>query len=341
MTDLIRLGANENLLGPSPMAIEAIQNAVFEGHLYPGDHDLMLMEKLSAKIGRGLVKEQFVLGNGSGDVLRMIIQTYVLPDNEVILPIPTFVSYKRLVGVHRGQIVPIPLVDYQIDLQGMLNAITPNTTLMIICNPNNPTGQIITHDELKTFIEQVPDHVIVIVDEAYVDFVEDPRFPRITELIGAGHKIICTRTFSKVYGLASLRVGFGFGHHSSVEKVRNTRHRSDTGRIGYLGAAAALLDEAHVVNTIELVRNGRNYLYQELDKLGLSYLKSEGFYILLKDLPLDAQYMVDEVLKHGVVIRHTDIFDMPNYVRISIGREKDNAQAINALRTVLVENGVV
>ena len=332
---LVRLGSNENLLGPSPLALEAIRELSAEAHFYPVDDDLMLMEKLAAAIGGGLSVDQFVIGNGSSDVLRMIVQTYVLPENEVLFPLPTFAIYKRLTTVHRGKVVTVPLKEYQIDLEALLNAINDNTALIVLCNPNNPTGYIIKHDELALFLEKVPKHVLVVLDEAYYHFVDDPDFPRVTELIAAGHNLITTRTFSKVYGLASLRIGYGFGKKELVEKVKNSRHVSETGMYAYRAAAAALTDEVHIVNTIEMVKNGRNYLYKELSKLGLEYLESQAFYVLLKNLPVEAEYLVAEARKHNVIIRHTDIFDMPGYVRISVGRPEDNRQAIEVLRKIL------
>lgn len=335
MTELIRLGSNENLLGPSPLALEAIQKAAAESHLYPTDHAVVLTEKLVARIGNGITADQIVLGNGSGDVLRMITHAYVLPNDEVIVPVPTFISYERQTEIHRGRVIGVPLKAYQIDLQGILDAVTPRTRLIFLCNPNNPTGQIITHDDLASFVAQVPSHVVVVVDEAYIDFVDAPDFPNVMELINAGHNMIATRTFSKVYGLASLRVGYGFGKQELVAHVRARWHPMGTGRMAYAGAAAALADEAHIVNTIELVKNGRKFFYQALDKLGVSYLQSQGFYVLLRDLPLDAQHIVDEAHKQGVILRHTDVFNMPNYVRISIGRPEDNQRAIEVLANIL------
>ena len=337
MSELVQLGANENLLGPSPMAVEAIKNTTLEANLYPTDHDQMLVEKLIARIDPHLAVDNFVLGHGSGDVLRAIAQTYILPESEVVVPMPTFAAYKRLTKLHRGQLVPVPLNNYQVDLTAVLSAITLQTALIFICNPNNPTGQIITHEQMAAFLPKVPEHVVVVVDEAYIDFVDDPAFPRMTEFVAAGYNLIVTRTFSKVYGLASLRIGYGFGSLPAIMPVQNGRNKFEIGRLAYAGAAAALNDEEHVVNTIEMVRQGREYFYKELSRLGISYIPSQGFFLLIKDLPVAAPQMVEAVLAKGVIIRHMDIFDMPDYIRISIGRPEDNAKAIEALAQVLQE----
>ena len=337
MSELIRLNANENMLGPSPLAVAAIKNASLEANLYPTDQDQLLIEKLIARIDPRLTTDNFVLGHGSGDVLRAIAQTYILPEMEVVVPTPTFAAYKRMTQLHRGRLVPVPLQNYQIDLTAVLAAITPQTALIFLCNPNNPTGQIISHKDMAAFLSQVPEHVVVVVDEAYHDFVDDPTFPRMTEFIAAGHNLIVARTFSKVYGLASLRLGYGFGSLPAITPVRNGRNKFEIGRMAYAGAAAALSDEEHVVNTIEMVQAGREYFYEELDKLGISYLRSQGLFLVIKDLPIPPPQLVEAVLAKGVIIRHMDVFDMPDTVRISIGRPQDNAQAIAALAQVLQE----
>lgn len=337
MSELVRLNANENMLGPSPLAMAAVQKATLEANLYPTDQDQLLLERLIARIDPRLTVDNFVLGHGSGDVLRAIAQTYILPGMEVVVPTPTFAAYKRLTQLHRGQLVPVPLKEYQIDLTAVLAAITPQTALIFICNPNNPTGQIITHEAMAAFLSQLPQHVTVVVDEAYLDFVDDPAFPRMTDFIAAGHNLIVARTFSKVYGLASLRLGYGFGDLPAITPVRDGRSKFEIGRLAYAGAAAALNDEEHVVNTIEMVHAGREYFYRELAQLGISYLPSQGIFLLIKDLPMPAPQLVEAVLAKGVIIRHMDIFDMPGYIRISIGRPDDNARAIAALAQVLQE----
>lgn len=332
---LVRLNSNENLLGPSPMALETMQQLATTLNTYSTVEDTELAEKLAAQIGGGLSRDHFLIGNGSADVIRMIVQTYVLPDDEVLFPLPTFAIYKRLTNVHHGVIVNVPLKDHHIDLAALREAVTEKTKIIFLCNPNNPTGKIIKHDALEQFLVTLPDHVLVVIDEAYQDFVEDPEFPRTIELINKGFNIIATRTFSKVYGLASLRVGYGFGKLPVVEKVRNTRHVSETGYFAYQAAMAALRDEAHVVNSVDVAINGRNYLYQELDKLGISYLKSEALFVLLIDLPVAPDYLVAEARKHNLIIRHTDVFDMPEAVRISIGRQEDMEYAVEVLKKIL------
>ncbi|MEM9775036.1 MAG: histidinol-phosphate transaminase [Chloroflexota bacterium] len=335
MNELVRLGSNENLLGPSPVALEEINKICQNLHIYSVDEDLHLMHALAEHLGNGMSAEQFVVGNGGGDVLRMITQTYVLPGDEVIMPDPTFAAYQRLTGVHRGNLIRVPLVNYQIDVDGIIAAVTPRTKLIFICNPNNPTGQMMTHDQMRSFLSRLPDHVLVVVDEAYAHFATDPEFPNMVELVQANSNVIVMHTFSKLYGLASLRVGYGYGAERWVEPVRKTRHPSDSGRIGYMGAAAALKDTEHAQKTLEMVINGRQQLYEGLDKLGIEYLESQAFFVQTKNLPIPAQELVEAAAAEGVILRHTDVFNMPEHVRISVGRPEDNARALDVLSQIL------
>ena len=338
MTEPLRLHANENLLGPSPMAVAAMQEACLNANFYPQNHEAILLEKLAAHIGHGIRPEQFVLGNGSADVLRMLVQHHGLPDAEIVVPRPTFVAYKRLTRVHRANLVEVPLIDYQIDFDGLINAITDKTTLLFLCNPNNPTGLYVNHQEMADFLARVPEHVCVVVDEAYHDFVDVNDFPRMMEFVNAGYNVIVARTFSKVYGLASMRVGYGYGPEHVIAPIRDTRVRSEMGIMAYAGAAAALADEAHIVNSIEMVQEGREFYYKEFDRLGLKYLRSQAFFITVEDPPVPAQQIVDEALKQGVLLRHADVFDMPGYLRVSIGRPEDNKRVIEVLENIF-QNG--
>ena len=341
-TEPARLGSNENLLGPSPMALKAIQETVSNAHIYATVEDKKLQEKLVARVGRGLTADQLVLGNGSGDVLRGIIQAHILPGDEIVIPTATFAIYKRAGSEHRANVIEIPLADdYQIDYDGLLAAVTPKTKLIFLCNPNNPTGLITTHTQMRSFLERCPNYVTVVVDEAYIDFADDPNFPDMMEFINEGFPVIVTRTFSKLYGLASLKAGYGFGNTERMAPVRERRHVHQSGLMMYAGASAALDDEEHVVNTLDMAQEGRAFIYKELDRLGLSYLPTQALFVLLTDVPLDAQLIVDEALEDNVILRHTHVFGMPGYVRFSIGRQQDNERGIAALERILKKHGVL
>ncbi len=335
-----RLGSNENLLGPSPKALEAVQDWVQRMHIYPVTEDQTLTEKLVAHIGQGITADQIVLGNGSGDVLGVIMQAYLERDDEFVMATATFPLYKRVGTDYRAKMVEVPLrPDYQIDFDGLIDAITPKTKLLFLCNPNNPTGVIINKAEMQAMLDRVPKHVTIVVDEAYVDFADDPDYPDMMPFINAGYPVIVTRTFSKLYGLASLKAGFGFGSLERMAPVKAIRQVYESGLMMYHGAAAALGDEAHVVDTIEMAKEGRAYLYKEFERLGLSYVPTQALFVCLKDLPIPAETIVAEAREDNVIVRDTTVFGLPNHVRVSIGRIEDLERGIASIERILRKYG--
>ena len=332
-----RLGSNENLLGPSPKALKAIEAWNKRMHIYPVTEDVGLTAKLVAHIGQGLTADQVVLGNGSGDVLGVIMQAYLERGDEVVMATATFALYRRVAASYRATVIEIPnRDDFQIDFDGMVEAITKKTKLIFLCNPNNPTGMIINRAEMQQLLDRIPKHVTVIVDEAYVDFADDPEYPNMMDFINAGYPIIVTRTFSKLYGLASLKAGFGFGNLDRIAPVRAIRQVYESGLMMYHGAAAALEDEAHIVDTLEMARSGRAYLYSQFERLRLDYIPTQALFVTLKNLPLPAETIVAEALEHhNVILRDAKVFGMPGHVRVSIGRQEDNERGIAAIESIL------
>lgn len=341
-TEPARLGSNENLLGPSPIGLQAVREYIEKMHIYPTTADKMLTEKLVAHLGQGLTADHLVLGNGSGDVLGIIMQAYLERDDEAVMATATFALYKRGVANFRAKVIEIDnRPDYQIDFDGMLNAITPKTKLIFLCNPNNPTGIIINKKEMQEMLDRIPKHVTIVVDEAYVDFADDPEYPNMIEFIHAGYPVIVTRTFSKLYGLASLKAGYAFGNIERMAPVRALRQVYESGMMMYHGAAAALEDEAHVVDTIEMAKEGRAYLYQEFERMGLSYLPTQALFVTLTNLPIPAETIVNEALEDNVILRDTTVFGLPNHVRVSIGRREDLERGIASIERILKKHGVL
>ncbi len=335
-----RLGSNENLLGPSPKALEAVQDWVQRMHIYPVTEDAALTEKLVAHIGQGITADQIVLGNGSGDVLGVIMQAYLERDDEVVMATATFPLYKRVVADFRAKAIEIPVrPDYQIDIEAMLAAITPRTKLLFLCNPNNPTGIILNKAEMQDILDRTPKHVTVVVDEAYVDFADDPEYPNMMEFVNASYPVIMTRTFSKLYGLASLKAGFGFGSAERIAPVKAIRQVYESGLMMYHGAAAALSDEAHVVDTVEMAKAGRAYMYEQFDRLGLEYIPTQALFVTLKNLPIPAETIVAEALEDNVILRDTTVFGLPGHLRVSIGRIEDLERGFASLERILRKHG--
>ena len=336
MTDILKLGSNENVLGASPKAKQAIIAALADAHLYPDRHEDTLLEKLAVRIGGGLTVSNFISGNGSCDVLRMIVQTFIKPGKNAVIAAPTFSMYELLVEMFGGQVVFAPLKDFTVDLDALAAAVDENTTLAFVCNPNNPTGTVVTHDQVVSFLNKLPPGLITIFDEAYMEFVEDPNFPRVTEFIAEGRPVLVTRTFSKLHGLASLRVGYGFGREDLMAQVRQHKLHFNSGRIAYLGAAAAVDDEEFIVESLDMVKNGRRQFYTAFDEMGLHYLPTQSNFLFLTDLPMDANKICDEAMKKGVILRSTDPFGLPDNIRITIARKDENERVITVLHEILM-----
>ncbi|MCP4710742.1 MAG: histidinol-phosphate transaminase, partial [Planctomycetes bacterium] len=331
----VKLGSNENVLGPSPQAIAAVEATLTDAHLYPGKEEAKLLQKLAARLGPGLTEAHFTSGNGSCDVLRMISQTYINSGHRALIAGPTFGMYEVLVNMFGGQSIVIPLRNYTIDLPALLQAIDDRVRLIFIANPNNPTGTIVKHDQVRNFLKQVPPHVTVIFDEAYMEFADDPDFPDMLEFIKTGFNIIVTRTFSKLHGLASLRIGYGIARPELMVDIKKRKIHFNSGRLAYLGAAAAVNDDEHISATLRMVKNGRDYFYREFEALELKYIPSHANFIFLTDPPLDAAYICEEAMRCGVIIRQTDSFGLPQNIRITVGRQEDNERVIEVLKIIL------
>jgi len=335
MMEIIKVGSNENVLGPSPKAQAAIEEALTDAHLYPDRHEDNLLENLANHIGGGLVKENFVSGNGSCDVLRMIVQTFIGPGKKSLIAAPTFAMYELLTDMFGGESDLIPLRNFTVDLDALAAAVDEQTALIFVCNPNNPTGTTVTHRQVMEFLDKIPPEVVVVFDEAYMEFADDPDFPVMTEFIAAGYNVLVTRTFSKLHGLASLRVGYGFGRLALMEKVRHYKLHFNSGRMAYLGAAAAVEDEAHIEQSLEMVRQGRRYFYQAFDEIDIGYLPTQSNFIFLTDLPMDANYICDEAMKRGVILRPTNPFGLPDNIRITLARQAENERVVAVVREII------
>ena len=335
LTEIVKLGSNENVLGPSPQAIAAVKAALAEAHLYPGKEESELLQTLAARLGSGLTETHFTSGNGSCDVLRMITHTFINPADRALIAGPTFGMYEILVNMFGGEPVIVPLKNYTVDLPALITAIDDRTRLIFIANPNNPTGTIVKHNAVQDFLEQLPSHVTVIFDEAYMEFSNDPDFPCMLEFIEAGFNVVVTRTFSKLHGLASLRVGYAVARPDIMADIRRRKLHFNSGRLAYLGAAAAVNDVEHITATLQMVEEGRDYFYREFASLGLEYIPSQANFIFLTQPPLDAAYICEEAMRRGVIIRQTDSFGLPHNIRITIGRPKDNERVIEVLKEIL------
>jgi histidinol-phosphate aminotransferase len=338
LDEVVKLGSNENPLGPSPLAVGAAAQVLTEAHRYPGHWEKVLRCKLGPAIDPGFTEHNILLGNGACDVLRMVTQAFIGEGDEMITARATFPMYAILTTMFGGRTVEVPLTpDYRFDLPAMLRAVTPDTRLVVLCTPNNPTGTIITACEADEFMAQVPEHVVVVFDESYCDFVTDGGHADSIRYIRQGRSVVSVRSFSKKCGLANLRVGYAVGRAEIVEYLHHAQLPFNTGSVSLAAAAASLDDHDYQRRSTQLVKEEREYLYAAFDDLDLNYVRSHANFVLVVDPPVGAKALVEAVLRKGVIVRWAGSMGMPNAVRVTIGTREQNAQFVAALRAVLEE----
>ena len=328
----IKLASNENPLGPSPMAVEAIQHALWKLNRYPdgSGHDLTI--KLSENLG--VSPGNIVLGNGSDEIVGMLTRALLQSGDEAILPRPSFLIYDIMVRCAGATPVYIPLKSLSIDLDGIKDKITSRTRMVFICNPNNPTGTIVSKKEFENFLESIPPQVVVVVDEAYIEFVRDQNCARSIDCFDDSKPLITLRTFSKAYGLAGLRIGYSVMPREIAGLLNRVRQPFNASSLAQAGAIAALQDKAFLKKTINLVHEGLNFLYAALDRLGVKYFPTQANFFLI-DIEKDADKVFESMLWQGVIVRSMTSYGYPNYIRINVGLNEENVRFINALEKVI------
>lgn len=325
----IKLASNENPLGPSPKAIEALHSRIKEVNRYPDGACFELRARLSKKLG--VTEGQLVFGCGGDEILELWMKTFVAPGDEVVMPWPSFAMYPIVVKGMGGKVVNVPLRDdFSHDLDAMLDAITDRTKMVFVCNPNNPTGTSIGSKAFAAFIERVPRHVLIAVDEAYYEFVRSEDFPRSLEMFEQHPEMMVLRTFSKIYGLAGIRIGYGIAHEEVIGYIERARHPFNVNRLAEFAALAALDDDEHVRKTLEINAMGIDYLTRELTALGFDVAPTDTNFLLANT----GAHVYDELLRRGVIVRPMGGFGLPDHVRISIGLPEENERLVKALREI-------
>ena len=333
ITGSIKLASNENPLGPSPKAIAAMSATLGGLHRYPDGSGYYLRKRLSEKFG--LPFDGIVLGNGSNEIIELAIRTFLLPEDEVVLPAPSFLVYKLAVQTMGGKTVPVPLANFTIDLARTIESISSRTKIIFINNPNNPTGTIIRKADFDSFLEAIPPHIIVVLDEAYIEFVKDDDTPRGFDYIHRpGPYVIVARTFSKAHGLAGLRIGYGVMEPALAEYLHRVRQPFNTGTLSQVAALAALDDEEFLHKTQTTVAEGLVYLYREIERLGLNCVPTQANFFLI-EVPADAKLIYEAMLRQGVIVRPMNSYGMARYIRINAGLQEENERFIRALRHTL------
>jgi histidinol-phosphate aminotransferase len=336
ISEVIKLASNENPLGPSPRAISAINSALSNLNRYPDSAGYHLKEKLADKFK--VKMKNIVLGNGSDEVLQMVIRTFILAGDEVIMAMPTFAFYEIVVGAARGKVIQVPLKNFAYNLDLMKEKITSKTKVIILTNPHSPTGTIIEKREFERFLDALPEDVVLTLDEAYAEFVQNKNFPDSLRYLDSGKRIIILRTFSKIYGLAGLRIGYGIGNPELISYLEKIREPFNTSSLAQVGALAALDDEEHLERTKRNNREGLQYLYTELDRLGLEYLPTEANFFLV-NVRRNCQSVFHSLLKSGIIVRPMDSYGLNEFIRISAGLPEENRRFIQALEKVIKNSG--
>jgi len=326
-----KLASNENPAGPSPLALEALQSLLPQINFYPDDNDLELKEALAEKFN--VERENLILGHGATDILEIIVRAFVCPGDEVISAHPSF-PWFQILGQMSGAInIVVPLRDDRHDLPAMAAKITSNTKVVFIANPNNPTGTIVDRDEICSFLRSVPDHVVVVMDEAYIEYVTRKEIDSLAYI--SQKPVIVVRTFSKIAGLAGLRIGFAVAEREIIRLLERVKQPFNTTALAHAAALASLQDREHLERSRQMVTEGKQYLYPQFERLGVDYVRSEANFVFV-DFHQDSHTIADALLRQGFIIRPM----LDSCARITVGAPEQNAAFVTALAEVLSEESL-
>ncbi len=331
ITDLVKLNQNENPLGPSPKAVAAAVQAMSLAHTYPEGSSRVMRERLSRLWD--LPADHFIVGNGSDEVFRLLAETYLEPGDKIVVPHPSFAGYPLVAELMGAEVVRVPLVDGTMDLPAMAAAAAETGASMIfLCRPNNPTGAVFAEEALRAFMPTVAPNVIVVVDEAYREFDQTQFDSR--ALVVEYPNVVVTRTFSKIYGMAGFRLGYGVGRPELFAPFYTVRDPFSVNNLAVAAGLAALEDTEHLGRTQVLTNEGKQYLYSLFERLKLSYVKSEANFILF-DVGRPASEVYDAMLRRGVLLRPCGSFGLPTCLRVTVGTAEENQRFGQALLEVM------
>ncbi|MDX9713942.1 MAG: histidinol-phosphate transaminase [Dissulfurispiraceae bacterium] len=340
ISDSIKLASNENPLGPSPKALAAIsdylQNSSELGR-YPDASGFYLKKAICDKLnaegaagGAKLSADNIILGNGSNELLTMAVRTFMTHKDEAVMGAPSFVVYSISVSSVGGHMIQVPLVEYRHDLAKMAEAINENTKMVFIANPNNPTGAANGCKEFMEFLDNIPANILVVMDEAYYEYASDPEYPQVIKDFWGKREFLVLRTFSKAYGLAGLRIGYGIARESIIAEMNKIREPFNTNALAQHAALHALDDVEHLSNSLRINAEGRDYLYRELSGAGIDYVPTQANFIYMP-LKVESKRVYDGLLRKGVIARPVG----PMELRVTIGLPEENRRFMDALKEVL------
>ncbi|MGG4032343.1 histidinol-phosphate transaminase [Paenibacillus cisolokensis] len=333
LSNVVKLASNENPLGPSPKALEAIALSLSDLHRYPDAGTVRLRQALAAR--HMMAPEQFIVSNGGDELITLIAETFLEPGDEVIVCSPSFSEYEFGAHLMGATVVSVPLdPSFQFVSEAIVEAVTARTRWICLCSPNNPTGTYLSRDALHRLLDALPEHVLVLLDAAYSQFATASDYTDGLEFVRAGYPVIVLQTFSKLYGLAGLRVGYGTAHEALIRQIVKVKEPFNVNALAQIAATAALQDEEHVRLTLEANQEGKRQLYHAFQKMGLSYTESMGNFVLV-EIGAEAKRIYEALLARGIIVRYGGIWNLPRHLRISVGNREENAALIRALADIL------
>ena len=334
LTDVIKLASNENPLGPSPRAVAVLQKLAGSVALYPEGSAPLLRQAVAKHVE--MPPESLVFGGGSDEVLQLLALTYLQPGDETVQGDPSFAMYEIYATLANARPVKVPLTNYTHDLEAMADAITPRTRLVFIANPNNPTGTLVDATAVRKFMARVPDDVLVVFDQAYDEYVRHPEKPDLRPLVREGRNVVILHTFSKVYGLAGLRVGYGIARPEIAETLNRVRSPFNVNLLAQAAAAAALDDQEHVRRSVTVNAEGRALFYAAFQHMNLEFVPSEANFVLV-DVGRDSRAVFEALQRKGVIVRAGAGLGLPRHIRVTVGTMPQNQRFLAALKDVLAE----
>ena len=330
LQEVIKLASNESPIGPSPRVLQALATALERVHYYPDGSGYRLKNALAARYS--LTPDHILLGNGSNEIVQLLSLAFLEPGDEAVMPVPSFPRYEPLARLMNAVPREIALRDFCLDLDGMARAVNDRTKLVYICNPNNPTGTIVTRSQVNAFMQTLPPGVVVVFDEAYYEYVTRDDFPDGLEYVKQGYKAVVLRTFSKIYGLAGLRIGYALADPALITYLERVREPFNVNSLAQEAALAALEDTSHVARVRRINEEGKRFLYQQFTRLGVPFVPTEANFIFF-DARRDEKEVFRQMLSKGVIIRGG--FGYDTWLRVTIGTPAQNKQFIDALEQVL------
>ncbi|TDG00391.1 histidinol-phosphate transaminase [Paenibacillus piri] len=335
LTRVIKLASNENPLGPSPKAVEAIKNSIPELHRYPDAGAKLASAAIASQLD--LKPGQLIVTNGGDELISLVSEAFLEADDEIVIPAPSFSEYEFGAYLMGARTVPVPLTaDFRYDVDAMLAAVTPRTKLMYICSPNNPTGTYLPEAGLRRILDTIPKHILVVIDSAYSYFASADDYSSGLEFVRAGYPVIVLQTFSKIFGLAGIRIGFGAAPESVIRTILKVKEPFNVNALAQAAASAAITDDEHVQASVQVNEKGREQLYKGFRELGLAYTESMGNFVLV-ELGPDAQSIYEQLLARGIIVRYGGTWGLGGHVRISVGLPEENDTLLVNLRAILQE----